>query len=240
MGSHLKEIHSRLCYIIFSAFLSLSVMAAPVKVPVELLSGLSSDQFEERKMASEKLKVWALKHKTTSPEALFDVSKTHHDPEVEARCQVIMKDAFFARDPARAAGFIGVKIQGVILPGESKKLGVQVSVVMPGLAGEKFGLMVGDVVLQIDDVDFTKMKLVDRPGPPVQVIGQDPRALIARDAFIIYVKSKFEGDDVNLNILRQGKVINKKLTLVSSSSSKQKLNKIKEEAFGKWLEGMKG
>jgi hypothetical protein len=203
--------------------------SAAVEVPKDLLGNLSSDQFEVRNQAYAGLKKWSKGNVKISPELLHAVWVESMDPEVKTRCYVLMKDAVILRMFGRGKGFVGIMM-------ERLQQGVRVSHVVPNTPAQKAGLVVGDVILGVDQLDFT-----NRPEPQKK-----------RDALTLfqeYIKSKRSDDVVVLHLLRAGKKIDKKVTLMKRPASVDQRvfghqvpdEKAEQDAyFEQWLKGAKG
>ncbi|MGJ8678559.1 MAG: hypothetical protein ACSHX0_13675 [Akkermansiaceae bacterium] len=213
---------------------------AAAEFPAAEFAKLSSDKFTVREEGYSALKQWAEKNSAHSPEKLLKRWQQEQHPEVKARCRNLIKNAYVSRLMGRRPGFIGVGIQDVFLPennGEAARLAVSINNVNANMAGEKAGLIVGDAVIKLDEIDFSKLD-VEHLGKP-QPNQFQPRTRLATDIFIDHVKSKSAGDTITLIISRNGKIISKEVTLIErplhldGGLEKRKLEY--EEVFEKWF-----
>ena len=204
------------------------LLSAAIEVPKDLLGNLSSDQFEVRNQAYAGLKKWSKENKKISPELLHAVWLKSTDPEVKTRCYVLMKDVAILRMFGRGKGFVGIMMDR--LPE-----GIRVRHVVPNTPAQKAGLVVGDVILGVDQLDFTNR--------PEQQKKRDALAL-----FQEYIKSKRPDDIVVLHLLRAGNKIDKKVILMKRPASADQGvfghqvpdEKAEQDAyFEQWLKGAK-
>jgi len=201
---------------------------AAVEVPKDLLGDLSSDQFDVRDQAYAGLKKWAKKNVKISPELLHASWVESQDPEVKTRCYVLMKDAAIHRNFGRGRGFVGIRM-------DPRAQGIRVLDVVANTPAQKAGLVVGDVILGVDQLDCTNL--------PGQHKKRDNLTL-----FQEYIKSKQPDDVVVLHLLRGGKKIDKEVTLMKRPASVDQGvfghqvpdEKAEHDAyFEKWLKGAK-
>jgi hypothetical protein len=190
--------------VIVGCLCDLSVMAGSEdKSPSCMLDQLASDQFEVRDAAYRQLKKWSEANLKESPEWLYQAWKKSAQPEVKTRCYALMKEAVLLQKFGRGKGFVGILMDQRIM---GKKMGIGIVQVLPKTPGEKAGLKPGDVIVGIDALDFNKI--------PKNQQGVDVRSL-----FQDYVKSKHPDDVITLHLLRGGKKIDKKVTLMKRPAS---------------------
>ena len=208
------------------------------EIPDGVLDKLASDQFEVRKDAYVTLRKWAVENKKTSPGSLHKAWQTNQEPEVKTRCYTLMKEVFIQQRLGKGRGFVGVRMADAVLPGKpgaKARAGVQISMVLPKTPAQKSGLAVNDVIVAIDKLDFN-----DNPN------GRGVNSPVF--AFSNYVLSKQADDVVTLHIVRNGKQIEKKVTLMKRPASadgillnqyqEQDLQKA-EQLFESWLKEMR-
>lgn len=172
---------------------------AAVEVPRDLLRDLSSDQFEVRDQAYSGLKKWTKENIKTSPELLYTVWVDNKDPEVKTRCYVLMKDAAIHRKFGRGKGFVGIRMNRLAE-------GISVIDVVANTPAQKAGLVVGDVIWGVDQLDFTNLPEQQKKND-ILLIFQE------------YVKSKHPDDVIVLHLLRSGKKIDKDVILMKRPAS---------------------
>jgi len=194
---------TRLLAVVCSMCLTAIHLSAQV-APKEALVKMASDKFAERELGYENLKKWSMANMKTSPEVLFSTWKKMVDPEVKTRCYSLMKEVLILRQFGRGRGFVGVRMDSVALPGkpgEAAVLGVRITQVIVDTPGAKAGLMAGDVVLAVDKLDFNQLPEGRLRLGTVEVLSS-------------YIQSKHPGDTITLQIMRAGKKIEKKVTLM--------------------------
>ncbi|MGB0993555.1 MAG: S1C family serine protease [Akkermansiaceae bacterium] len=179
--------------------LSISIVELSAEPPQAAIKNLSADEFQVRDEASKQLSEWANKNLTTSPEELYKTWSKLRDPEARARCFSLMKQVVVLRKFGKGKGYLGVMMREVAVPrgGNAGKRGVMLLTVEPGTPAERAKLLQGDIVTQIDKIDLTKV-------PEDGLV----------DSFSGYIQSKEPGDTITLKIIRNGKPIEKKATLI--------------------------
>jgi len=218
---------ARLAMMAWALVLGGGLSNAAVEVPKNLLGNLSSDQFDVRDQAYGGLKKWAKENVKISPELLHASWLESQDPEVKTRCYVLMKDAVIQRNFGRGRGFVGIMM-------DPRAQGIRILNVVANTPAQKAGLIVGDVILGVDQLDCTNLP------------GEQKRDNLT--PFQEYIKSKQPDDVVVLHLLRGGKKIDQDVTLMKRPAS------VDQGAFGhpvpdeqaehdayfeKWLKGAK-
>jgi len=195
---------------VYAALLLLVVSAAMgAELPKDVMAKLASDQYEVREAAYSTLKKWSQKHIKTSPEMLYKAWSKSQDPEVKTRCFALMKRVLIQRKFGKGMGFVGIGMNGLLVPakaGEKPRLGVRISFIRPGTPAEKAELMLGDVIVAVDALDFSKL--------PITKLPRDRQGEEAVLRFGAYIRSKHPDDVITLHLLRGGKMIDKKVTLI--------------------------
>jgi len=233
------------------------VAEVPGVLPKGELTKLGSDQFEERQKAYVELKKWSVDNLKTSPELLYKVWAKSENPEVKTRCYVLMKEAAIVRQFGKGQGFVGIVMDVANIAGKEGEPGrsaVRIAEVRANTPAEKSGLKVGDVILGIDDCDFHAESLKQaldaaHGGKPKLVPGMNPRLIRNPVVNVMadYVKSMHPGDEVTLHMLRHGKEVEKKLTLMKRPAYAnvdafgrmlQDSRKDEDDFFEGWLEKM--
>ncbi len=187
------------------------------ELPKGLVEKLSADVYREREQAHADLSRWAEKNSGTSPEILLKAWRASGQPEAKGRLFLLMKESVIRRKFGRGKGFVGIAMDGVLLRGEKggkPQLAVKITMVLADTPASKVGLKVGDVILGVDDLDFRK----EAPRPQQ---ARHPRPQQARHARVLAVRkcidriqSKQPGDVVTLHLMRKGKKLDVKITLV--------------------------
>lgn len=232
--------------IILVALLTSMVLAVPVTEPAQLPDGvlgkLSSEQYEVREKAYGELYRWAVKNIKDSPETLHSTWRASEDPEAKTRCYTLMKEMVLQRNFGRGKGFVGIRMDEFVVPGKQGapgRAGVRVSLVLADTPAAKAGLKVGDVIVGVDEIDFSKVPQV-----------RDARLGVAIGMgsvlkFSDYIQAKQPDDVINLHLMRAGKMVDMKITLMKRPASADvdpfggtRRNDTKVEAdrfFKKWL-----
>lgn len=189
----------------FAGLFLLVASASAQIVPKEALGKMGSEKFKVREQGYADLKKWASNNTKKSPEALYKTWVNENDPEVKTRCFSVMKEMVILREFGRGPGFVGVRMEDVLLPGpkadEPGIKGVRIVLVLANTPAERAGLSVGDVVLTIDKVDLNVIAVGGRLNSP-------------SDIFVDHIKSKHPGDVITMSILRGGQKLDVNVTLM--------------------------
>lgn len=166
------------------------------EMPAEALGKLADDEFKVRESAQQEVLDWARKHEAGAPAKLFQYLRENADPEVRFRCMRILED--LARDgyAQHGKGFIGIQMMDemVQIPGKDQpQAAVRITFVLPGMAAERAGLKVGDLIIGINDKTW--------PSPAVEAMRQQ-------------VMDMKPTTKINVHVLRNGKVEDVEVTLV--------------------------
>ena len=217
----------------------LCLMSASISaqvLPKEAIKLLGDDQFTKREKGQAQLLKWSLANLQKSPEMLYSAWKKEKDPEAKTRCFSILKKVVTLRKFGRGPGFVGIRMDAAIVAGGPDKeelIGVRITLVLPGTPAEKSALALGDVVVGVDALDFNQ---------------PNKRHLIndVLDAFMEYIREKHPDDEITLHIIRNGKKIEKKVTLIARppdadgpfGRAQNDTWEQKENYFNEWLNKM--
>ena len=201
-------------------------------LPKEAIKLLGDDQFAKREKGQAQLLKWSLENLQKSPEMLYSAWEKEKDPETKTRCFSILKKVVTLRKFGRGPGFVGIRMDAADQLGKEKLVGVRITLVLPGTPAEKSGLELGDAVIGVDALDFNQ--------PNQHHLNN------VVDAFMKYIRGKHADDEITLHIIRRGKRIEKKITLIARPPEADGLFggghndtwKQKEDYFNKWLNEM--
>ncbi len=223
---------------IYAGLLVIVASASAQVVPKDAFEQMRSDQFKIREQGLDGLKKWANNNLKQSPELLYKRWSQEVDPEVKVRCFSVMKDAVMMREFGDGPGFLGVSMEAVRLPlGDNNQeiVGVKIRLVMPDTPAAKAGLLFGDVVLKIDQLDFN-----------VHPNNLMPNALVGLMSSCISAKKA--GDMMKLEILRGKKKIDVEVKLITRPEKAKKMGNFalsmevykrkKDLFFSDWLKKM--
>ena len=166
------------------------------ELPSEALGKLGDDEFKVREAAQMEVLKWARENQAKSPGMLFQYHRKAVDPEVKFRCMEILK--MMAKDgyAKHGKGLIGIQMRDemVIIPGkDGQQAAIRITFVLPGLAAEKTGLKIGDLLVGINGKGW--------PSP-------------ATDAMREQVMDMKPTTKITLQVLRNEKVEDVEVTLV--------------------------
>ena len=206
-----------------------ALIAAPDDIAAKSIERLSSEDFTVRESGYSQIKKWAEQNLKTSPELLHSFWTKQSDPEVTARAYSLMSDAFFLRLKKRGSGFVGIGISDVFLKDQKERIrGVMVSAIHPNMAGERAGLQVGDVVITLDGVSFENL---------IDLYRDDNRVrLSSTEAFIYNIMIRRPKSVVTMDVVRDGKELVKKITLIERPESAPPNPLYLEALFKHWLD----
>ena len=182
----LSHLSSTLIYGVFGLLLSNIVYA----VPLDLVETLVNENFDQRVDAEKKLSAWVKGKDEKVYKELERMKEKAKSPEVKMRLGNVIDNMQYDPIP-NTRGYIGISMNALMG-------GVTINRVQPNTPAQKHGLLFGDVIVGIDDVDLTKKN---------QHIDEAMNFL--RD----YVKTKNSGAKLTLELRRDGKKLTKKLKL---------------------------
>ena len=171
-------------------------MGVAAELPSDTLEELADDQFQVREVAQLKLLQWARDNEGEAPRLLFGHHRSSKDPEVKIRCMDVLKELAKESYSKHGKGFIGIQMRDemVIIPGNNEhRAAIRISVILPGMAAEKAGLKVGDLLVGINGKHW--------PAP-------------ATDAMKAQVMAMTPGTKITVQVLRDEKVEDVNVTLV--------------------------
>lgn len=207
------------------AFLTSAVLAEPAQLPEEVVEKLSSDKYGEREKAYSDMHQWAVKNLSESPEILFRAWRSSKDPETRTRCYTLMKEMVVQRQFGKGKGFVGIRMEEVILPakqGAAGRTAVRVSLVLPDTPAAKAGLKVGDVIVGVDELDFSEIPQAPQVPQVPQVGGARFGRVLGMESvlkFSDYVQAKQPDDVITLHLMRAGKMSDMKIALMKRPAS---------------------
>ena len=176
--------------------LCISVMALlpadAVELPAKALAGLASQQFRDREIAQVELLAWA---RLTAPamDELLRQSRLAVDPEVRERCLSILRILVTDGYLKEGEGYLGIMLKDDVsdIPGEPRTRGViRVLMVQPDSPAEHAGIRVNDLIAGVNDEIWQEF------------------------TFRANIRKMKPRTEVDLKILRDGRWVNVKVTLV--------------------------
>ena len=218
----------------------MTVHVSAEQLPKAIFEKMASEEFKVREEGQRELREWAKKNTKTAPEILHDAWKQKVDPELKSRCFDVMRETVLLRRFGPGPGFVGIQMVSIILqaekPDEVAAVAVRISNVLPNTPGKRAGLLAGDIIVGIDQVDLNK------PAEGELRFGADER-------LTAYIKSKHPDDVITLRILRLGKKMDKDVKLMLRPDSADILGfgqkgpsrkEVREQFFQTWLKERAG
>lgn len=157
---------------------------------------LGSDDFKRREEAQSALLLWGRQNPREAKEWFYLRAAEETDPEIRRRCQAILRDLIIDEYLKEGDGYAGITMQvmPVVVPGDAgQRFGIRVTQVVPGAAAARAGVVVGDVIVGLD--------------------GKIWREANADREFQSRVRSQKPGGKVVLKLLRDNKEIDASLIL---------------------------
>ena len=157
---------------------------------------------------------------------------------MKTRCFSLIKGALTKRENGKGKSFIGIKTEKTLVikpvpvaagggPNVPIMPGVRVCEVLLETPAEKAGVKVGDVIIAVDDLDFSKLTI------------EECRAKSECAEFNAYIQSKDPGDVITLHLRSKGEEVDKEVTLIRRSAFVGN-NEYRQAqlSFEKWLKEM--
>lgn len=162
-----------------------------------VLGQLGSEHFKERQAAQGALLEWARKNPVEAKDWLFERALNDGDPEARRRYTAVLRDLVIEVDYLTdGEGYVGILMAPapVMVPGDAlARMGVRVTLVVPGTAAAACGLVPGDVIVQTGD--------------------QIWRDLTAVDEFSKWIRGHKPGQKISMKLMRGGKLESVELML---------------------------
>ena len=177
-----------LCILVMALF-----PAEAVELPSKALAGLASQQFRDREIAQVELLVWARLQPASAMDELLRQSRMAIEPEVRERCLNILRILVTDEYLKEGEGYLGIMLKDEVsdIPGEPRTRGViRVLMVQPDSPAEHAGIRVNDLIAGVNNEIWQEVTF------RANIRKMKPRA------------------EVDLKILRDGKWIDVKVTLV--------------------------
>lgn len=176
-------------------WLVLGAMAEPGP-PRDLRDRLGSDDFKQREEAQAAMLAWGRQKPREAKDWLYLRAAEDPDPEVRRRCNAVLRDLVlddYLRDGEGYAG-ISMQVVAVVVPGDAgQRFGIRAMQVVPGAPAAKANLVVGDMIIGVG--------------------GRIWREATADKDFQNWIRSQKPGLKVTLKLLRQNKVVEVPLVL---------------------------
>lgn len=151
----------------------------------ELLAALGSDQYPERIRAQERLEKWAAQQGEAGYQWLWNQAQSEESPEVAIRSYEVMKSLVIEELRQKRPGYVGITmVEDKVKLDDAELYGVRIREVQKDSPADHAGLLVGDLIIEINGESWVS------PG--------------AQDRFAEKVGKMGVGAEVKLKLLRQG------------------------------------
>lgn len=162
-----------------------------------LVDQLSHDSFEKRSKAQHDLLKLSEKHPTTAARSIRALTLRADDPELVQRATTLLKDLYDSKFSPSLPGYLGIRHGQAETVINGKRLNAALIItVVPGTPAAKAGLLRNDMIIEIDDTDFTKIPIAEM-----------------RDTLSATIKNKSAGDEIRLKVWRMNRIIQLKAKL---------------------------
>ncbi len=206
-----KFIHSGiLCLLSQLFFVLLSSVCVAVELPSESLGRLADNEFKVREAAQQEVLIWARKNPQKSPGLLLRYLRKTADPEVQFLCSEVLMSLAKEEYATDGKGFIGIQMRDemVIMPESGKQqAAIRITSILPGLAAEKAGLKVGELLVGINGKGWPSpatsamREQVEDMKPTTKIILQVIRNKKLEDVEVTLVKRPLAADNPALELM---------------------------------------
>lgn len=158
---------------------------------------LGSEKFAARELAHRRLEDWSRKRPQQAVKRLLSEYRRSESPEVQQRLLMLLERQVIFNKFGRPKGFVGIEMQYAQIDRQGQRIPVvKVGYVFPGSPADKNGIVLGDLIWQLDGKSFS-----DKKDVTLQ--------------FQERVAKKHAGDQVLIGLYRGGEPMEIKLTLMS-------------------------
>ena len=160
------------------------------------LRQLGHAQFKRRAAAQEKLLQWGTENVDDGIEMFYRAYRSDEDPEVRLRARELLQALVVKKESANGEGYIGIMMREDAVPDKKGGLrrAVRITTVIPDTPAQKAALVVGDLVMGIDELDLSQEGSMETFGG--------------------YVRSKKPGDKVTLHLQRNNQAVDVEVELM--------------------------
>ena len=151
-------------------FLAATFLSGKEPLPVDLVKGLSSEEFAKREAAQAELLEWARKSTKSAASELVRLSEGDDDPEIRKRALQVLRALADADYLSEGQGYLGILMQEEFLEAGQEgngKAGIRVLDVMKGSPAEKADLRRGDLIVSLDGKGWQGVGVVTEFGNTV-------------------------------------------------------------------------
>jgi predicted metalloprotease with PDZ domain len=129
-----------------------------------LLRKLGAETFRDREEAQAKLLEWGKSQRNPAMEWLHARMMSETDPELRRRITSVLRDLVLEEYRKEGDGYIGIHMMpaAVEVPGDQEaRYGIRVTNVVPGSAGAKGGLVLGDTIVAAGGTSWRRENAMD-------------------------------------------------------------------------------
>lgn len=207
--------------------------AVPLPLPPEVVEQLASEEFREREAAELELLAWARRKPAEGMDRLYELSRAHADPEVRTRCMNVLRDLVADEYLLEGGeGFIGITMmeENVMVPGDDNpRKGIRVTQVVPGTPSAKAGIVVGDLMVGMDDQVWRDVGTVFQFGDEVKRMKPGTRV-------VMKLLRNGQVEDVPLTLARRPPGLERSLLDLTPEELMKADRAAKERYFREWMD----
>lgn len=164
-----------------------------IELSPKFFADLGNEEFRVREVAQVQLLELAKNHHDESLNEIYTQSQTSKEPEVRARCMVILRQLVMEQYMQEGSGFVGIVRDNrlAVIPGKQKPCHVvAVNGVGTGTPSDRAGIKINDLIVSLNGVGWLEQDASAAFGNQIAALKPGTKAVleILRDGTMIDVQ----------------------------------------------------